>query len=131
MSAMNSTIRFFLFIQAALFAFAALAHFGIIGDRNDPGAGTAESVIGVALLAGLLVSLVNPAATRTSALAAQGFALLGTLVGFTLVLTVGPTTTFDVSMHLSMLVLLVTGLAVTIGAGRATNTNPPVSSRRS
>ncbi len=111
---MQSTIRFFLSIQAALFAFAALSHFSVIGSRDDPGAGTAESVIGVALLAGLAVSLASPGLTRTAALAAQGFALLGTLVGFTLVLTVGPTTAFDVSMHLSMLVALVTGLALTI-----------------
>ncbi len=114
---MISTIRFFLSIQAALFAFAALAHFSVFGHLDDPGAGTAESVIAVALLAGLAVSLANPGATRTAALAAQGFALLGTMVGFTLLLTVGPRTTFDVTMHLSMFVALLTGLAVTYRAG--------------
>lgn len=121
---MQSTIRFFLSLQAALFAFAALAHFSVIGSRDDLGAGTAESVIGVALLAGLAVSLASPGVTRTAALAAQGFALLGTLVGFTLVLTVGPTTAFDVSMHLSMLVALVTGLAVTTRSGETSSRKP-------
>ncbi len=124
---MQSTIRFFLSIQAALFAFAALAHFSVIGSRDDPGAGTAESVIGLALLAGLAVSLANPAMTRTAGLAAQGFALLGTLVGFTLVITVGPTTAFDVSMHLSMLLALATGLLVTL---RSTETGSDKSLER-
>ena len=110
---MNAIIQIFLAVQAAVFAFAAGAHFGLFGDRDDAAAGTAESVIAIVLVAGLLPSLVNPASTRTSALAAQGFALLGTLVGFTLVLTVGPTTTFDVTMHSIMLALLVVGLAVT------------------
>jgi hypothetical protein len=117
MHAMISTIRIFLFVQAALFISAAIAHFNLIGDLDDPGAGTAESVIATALLAGLAVSLANPGATRTAALAAQGFALLGTMIGVTLLLTVGPRTTFDVSMHLTMLAALVTGLVVTIRSG--------------
>ena len=80
---------------------------------DDPGAGTAETVIAVALLGGLVLTFVPSIPARSAALAAQGFALLGTLVGFTLVLTVGPTKAFDVTMHSIMLVLLVTGLAVT------------------
>jgi hypothetical protein len=117
MHAMISTIRIFLFVQAALFISAAIAHFNLIGDLDDPGAGTAESVIATALVAGLAVSLANPGATRTAALAAQGFALLGTMIGVTLLLTVGPRTTFDVTMHLAMLAALVTGLVVTIRSG--------------
>jgi hypothetical protein len=117
---MTSIIQIFLAIQTAVFAFAAGAHFGVVGNRDDPAAGTAESVIAIVLVTGLLLSLVNPALTRTYALAVQGFALLGTMVGFTLVLTVGPTTAFDVTMHSLMLALLVSGLAVTYRAPRDT-----------
>jgi len=110
---MKSAIRSFLVVQAAVFAFAAGAHFGIASSMDDPGAGTAESVIAVALLGGLALTFVPGIPVRSAALAAQGFALLGTLLGLTLVLTVGPTRPFDVVMHVIMLTLLVTGLAVT------------------
>ena len=109
----KTTIQLFLVVQAAVFAFAAGAHFGIVGSMDDPAAGVAESVIAVALLGGLALTFVPGIPARPAALAAQGFALLGTLVGFTLVLTVGPTKAFDVTMHGIMLALLVTGLAVT------------------
>jgi hypothetical protein len=43
---------------------------------------------------------------------AQGFALLGTLVGiFTIIVGVGPRTTPDVIYHIAMVGLLVWGLA--------------------
>jgi len=50
----------FLAVQSALFAFAAGAHFGVFTDMNDPGAGTAETVIAVALLAGLVLTFMRP-----------------------------------------------------------------------
>lgn len=106
-------IRTLLFAQILLFGYAALAHFGIVGDRDDPSAGTAETIIAVALLGGLVWSLARPELTRTAALVSQGFAMLGTMVGFTLVMTVGPRTTFDMTMHGAMLVLLAVGLYVT------------------
>ena len=110
---MKTTTQLFLVVQAAVFVFAAGVHFGIVGSMDDPGAAVAETVIAVALLGGLALTFVSGIPARTAALAAQGFALLGTLVGFTLVLTVGPTKAFDVTMHGLMLALLVTGLAVT------------------
>jgi hypothetical protein len=116
--AMKSLIQVFLVAQSAMFVFAASAHFGLFGDRNDPGAGTAETVIAVVLLAGLALTFAGAADVRSIALAVQGFALLGTLVGITLVLTVGPTKTFDVTVHSIMLALLVSGLAVTYRAPR-------------
>jgi hypothetical protein len=125
---MNAIVQLFLAVQAVVFAFAAGAHFGIVGNRDDPAASTAESVIAIVLVTGLVLSLVNPLMTRTYALAAQGFALLGTLVGFTLVLTVGPTTAFDVTMHAIMLALLVTGLAVTYRSAGDAHRQTPVPS---
>lgn len=115
---MKSLIQLFLLVQFAVFAFAASAHFGVFGNRDDPGAGTAETVIAVALLVGLALTVTRAADVRSVALAAQGFALLGTLIGVTLVLTVGPTKTFDVTVHSIMLALLLAGLAVTYRAPR-------------
>jgi peptidoglycan/LPS O-acetylase OafA/YrhL len=112
---MTPFIRLLLTVQVAVFAFAALAHFGVIGDRDDPAAGTAESIIALVLLGGLVLGASGIYPTRATAFAAQGFALLGTLVGFTLVMTVGPRTTFDVGMH--ALMLLIGGLVLTRGAG--------------
>jgi len=106
-------IRIFLTIETLLFAFAASAHFSLVGDRGDPAAGGFETLIAIALAAGLVTSFIQPQATLIAARVAQGFALILTLVGFTLVLTVGPTTTFDVTMHLTMLATLVAGLVVT------------------
>ncbi len=46
---------------------------------------------------------------------AQGFALLGTLVGVTMIaIGVGPQTTGDIVFHMLLIVLLVTGLIMTM-----------------
>ncbi len=115
---MKSLIQLFLAVQFALFAFAASAHFGVFTDMNDPGAAIAETVIAVVLLAGLARTFTKAADVRSVALGTQGFALLGTLIGITLVLTVGPTETFDVTVHSLMLITLLAGLAVTSRAPR-------------
>jgi hypothetical protein len=112
---MIERIRLFLALEIAVFVSAALVHFEVLIDGyDDAGAGIAESVIAIVLLAGLVLSLVRPQATREAGLVVQAFGLLGTLVGTTLLLTVGPRTTLDVTFHVIMLVLLVTGLAVTV-----------------
>lgn len=50
-------IRVLLIIQIALFAFAALTHFGVAVESHEHrAAGTAESVIGTVLLIGLLLT---------------------------------------------------------------------------
>jgi hypothetical protein len=110
---MLTPIRTLLAVQIFVFAFAAIAHTGIFGSRTDPAAAFAEALIAVALAIGLVVSVRTPADSRAAALASQGFALLGTLIGFTLVVFVGPTHAFDVLMHSTMLALLVGGLWVT------------------
>lgn len=110
---MTTIIRGFVAVQIALFALGAIVHSGLVGQPRDPGAAIAESVIALVLVAGLAISLRNERATPRAALAAQGFALLGTLVGITLVLTVGPTKALDVGLHLTMLATLVSGLLVT------------------
>jgi hypothetical protein len=65
------------------------------------------------LLLGLILSWIRPASTRRAGIGVQGFALLGTLVGLTLLVLVGPGTVVDVVIHLVMLVVLIVGLVVT------------------
>lgn len=80
-------------------------------------AGTAESVIALVLFVGLAVSWRRPTSTRRAGLAAQAFALLGTLVGiFTIAIGVGPRTAPDIAYHIGIVVVLVTGLVVVMRA---------------
>jgi hypothetical protein len=124
---MTERVRFFLGLEVVIFATAALIHFEILVDGyRDQGAGIAESVIAGVLLLGLTASWMSPASTRRAGIAAQGFALTGTLVGLTLLLVVGPRTILDVIIHLVMLVVLIVGLAFT---GRAPSTFEPRTDR--
>jgi hypothetical protein len=77
--------------QAALFGAASLVHAGILlSGYEHSRAATAEGVIALVLLGGLVAGLIRPASARTVALAVQGLALLGTLVGaFTIAIGVG------------------------------------------
>ncbi len=116
---MTERIRVLLAIEIVVFASAALIHSGWpFADREDIGAAIAESVIALVLLTSLMLSWLRPAATRAAAIAAQGFALLGTCVGLTLVIFVGPTKGLDLTFHSIMLALLVSGLVVTVGRAR-------------
>jgi len=107
-------IRFFLLFEAATYVGAALVHFGIlIGGYEHRAAGSAESVIAAVLLAGLATTWLTPAVTRGTGLAAQTFALLGTLVGlFTIAIGVGPRTVPDLAYHVSIVAVLIWGLVV-------------------
>ena len=117
---MVNRIRLFLALEAAIFIVAALIHFEVIFDGYlDREAGTAESIIALVLLGGLLASMMRPAVTRRAGLIAQVFALAGTFVGVTLLFAVGPRTTLDVFIHLLMVVVLVAGLLVTIRTPRS------------
>ncbi len=111
---MTQTIRFFLLFEAATFVAAALVHFGILIDGYEhQQAGVAESVIAAVLLTGLTVTWIGRAWTRRIGLAAQAFALAGTLVGvFTIVVGFGPRTLPDIAYHVAIVAVLVWGLAV-------------------
>ena len=120
---MTQRIRFFLGLEILIFLTAALIHFEVLFDgHRDREAGIAESVIAVVLLAGLVLSLVRPASTRTAGVAAQGFALLGTFVGLTLLFVVGPRTVLDVVIHVAMVVVLIVGLVFTFRAAPGLST---------
>lgn len=112
---MIQRIRALLLVEAVAFALAAMVHFGVLihGYEHDK-ARIAESIIALALLAGLTVSLLRPALTRDAALVAQAFALLGTFVGlFTIMVGVGPRTVPDVIFHIAIILVLAGGLVVT------------------
>jgi hypothetical protein len=104
--------RWFVLAEAASFATAALVHFGVLFHGYEHGkAGTAESVIAAVLLAGLALTWIRPASTRSAGLAVQAFALLGTLVGvFTIAVGVGPRTVPDVAYHVAIVAVLAWGL---------------------
>jgi len=108
-------IRTLLIIEAVAFALASLTHLGVLIDGlEDPGAGTAEGVIGAVLAAGLVATFALPAWTRAIGLVVQGFALAGTSIGLYLVLRgIGPNTVPDVVFHVGIFAFLVLGLVVT------------------
>jgi hypothetical protein len=105
----------FLGVEAAAFAAASLVHAGVLIDGyQHRQASIAEGVIAVVLILGLVVSLVRPQMSRAAGLGAQGFALLGTFVGITMIsIGVGPQSVFDVALHVCFVTLLVAGLIVT------------------
>jgi divalent metal cation (Fe/Co/Zn/Cd) transporter len=112
---MRSAVRLFLLAEAATFIVASLVHTGVVisgyGHRR---AHVAESVIATVLLLGAAFTWIRPAWAREVGLLAQGFALLGTLVGIAMVaIGVGPRTVPDVVYHVVIALVLVCGLAVT------------------
>ncbi len=111
---MRLTIRVFLLLEAASFVLAGLVHFGVLAPGYEHGAAaTAESLIGAVLLVALALTWALPAWTRPVGIGAQGFALLGTLVGaLTIAIGVGPRTLPDLVYHASIALALAWGLVV-------------------
>jgi len=111
---MFTTVRRFLLFEAAAFLTASQIHRGtMVAGFTHRQASTAEGVIGMALLVALLAAWVRLQSTRGIGLAAQGFALVGTLVGVVMIaIGVGPRSVPDVVFHAGLIFLLVTGLVV-------------------
>ncbi|MGN6361554.1 MAG: hypothetical protein ACTHMJ_11705 [Thermomicrobiales bacterium] len=118
---MRQTIRLFLLGEGACFVIAGLTHFGVLATGYaHRQAAIAESTIAVVLLAGWGLTLVQAAQTRPIGIAAQAFALLGTLVGaFTIAVGVGPRTAPDIAFHAAILAVLATGLLIAARAPAA------------
>ncbi|WP_242342561.1 hypothetical protein [Anaeromyxobacter terrae] len=108
-------IRLLLLLEGTSFVAAALVHFGVLAAGYEhQKAGTAESVIGGVLLLALALTFVSSSRTRAIGVAAQAFALLGTLVGlFTIAIGVGPRTAPDLTYHAAILSVLAGGLFLT------------------
>lgn len=116
---MKVLIRFLLALEAVAFAAAALIHSGLlVAGHEHWKAETAESVIGAVLALGLAATFLWPRRARAVAFGAQGFALLGTLVGiFTIAVGVGPRSALDFAFHGGFLVALIAGL-ILVARGR-------------
>jgi hypothetical protein len=111
-------LRRFMLFEAATFILAALIHYGLlISGYEHREARIAESVIAIVLLTGAALTWVRPAWVRRVGLAAQGFALLGTLVGiFTIAIGIGPRTLPDIAYHIAIVIVLIWGLIITARA---------------
>jgi len=122
---MTRTIRLFLLLEAAAFVAAASVHFSlVIAGYEHRKAGVAESVIAAVLILALAVTSLGRTWTRTVGLAAQAFALGGTLIGvFTITIGVGPRTLPDVAYHFAIMAVLIWGLVVAVRA-RLTTRSP-------
>ncbi|KGM33218.1 hypothetical protein P409_17035 [Inquilinus limosus MP06] len=105
--------------EAMAFALASLIHRGgLLPGYAHGAAATAETVIAAVLLAGLALSWILPRRIRAIGLAAQGFALLGTLAGLAAIAGgVGPQTALDLAYHAIMVAALAAGLAALARAG--------------
>lgn len=113
---MIRTIRALLLFDAATFVAAALIHFGTFleGYRHQD-AGTAETVIAVVLLIGVILTWSRPPWARRAAIGAQAFAILGVLVGLlTIAIGVGPRTALDITYHAGIVAVLAVGLAIAV-----------------
>lgn len=115
----TQTIRIFMLFEAATFMVASFIHAGgLIAGYEHHHARIAERVIAFVLLAAVVSTWIRPAWTRKAGIAAQAFALLGTLIGvFTIAIGIGPRTTADIAYHAAIVAVLVGGLLV---AKRAT-----------
>lgn len=113
---MATRLRALLLFEAVTFVTAAAIHFGaFLEGYEHHKAGTAESVIAVALLAGFALTLIDPRHAREAFIGAQAFATLGVLVGlFTIAVGVGPRTALDVAYHVAILAVLITGLVIAV-----------------
>jgi len=119
---MTQAIRRFMLFEAATFVVAALIHFGVLAHGFEhQRAGIAESVIAAVLLTGFIWSVASRRSSRLIGLIAQGFALLGTLVGvFTIAIGVGPRTVPDVAYHAIIVIVLLSGLVVAARSPKGT-----------
>src|SRR5262245_842490 len=103
-------------LQIALFVLGALAHFGVLSPvLAHRRAAIAESVIAAVLVLGLGLYIARR--RRGIALGAQIFALLGTIVGLvTIIIGIGPRSTFDYVLHSLMFAFLISGLVASARA---------------
>jgi hypothetical protein len=106
------TIPRLMFVEAIAFFIASAIHSGALIDASvDPAANVAEGIIGAVLLLAAIVTTVRPSWTRVVGVLAQGFGLLGSLIGLYLAIRgVGPNTVPDVIFHVAIVAMLAIGV---------------------
>lgn len=113
---MNETaaMRTLLLVQATTFLIGCVAHSGLLmAGYEHRQASIIEAVLALVLYAAAAMSWIKPAWTRSDALATQGIALLGALVGmFTIFAGTGPSTGAEIVYQLIVVALLVWGLGL-------------------
>ena len=99
-------------LEALAFAIASVIHSGTLTDVSvDPGANIAEGTIAAVLFVGAVLIILQPAWTRIVGALAQGFALLGSLIGTYLAFRgLGPNTVPDLVFHVAVVVTLAFGM---------------------
>lgn len=114
MSDNRSEILWYLMVEVVMFTFVAMAHGGLLMSGHEaPRAAVAETVIAVVIGAGLLMSFVSPAQTRTVALLTQTLALLALILGFVAIVADWiPRSTANLVVYAIMLITVVFGLLV-------------------
>ena len=111
---MRQTIQILVCFEAVTFVAASLIHSGVlIAGYEHHQARIAEGVIAIVLLGAVTSTWIWPAWTHQVGLAAQAFALLGTLVGvFAIAIGVGPRTIPDIAYHVAIVAVLIWGLVI-------------------
>jgi hypothetical protein len=107
-------IRLFMVLEAVSFITAALVHSGVlVSGYEHRRAHAAEAVIAIVLVLGLTLGWIRSIWTRKASMAAQAFALSGTMLGVTMIaIGVGPRTVSDIAYHIDIVIVLVWGLYV-------------------
>jgi hypothetical protein len=110
----------FLWAEVAMLSAASLVHGGLlISGYAHAQARTAEAVIALVLLLALATSAFLPGAARQLALAAQVLALLGMLLGVSMIfIGIGPQSLPDLVYHFLLVALLLAGLNAASTRGR-------------
>lgn len=115
---LSGRIAALMVLEAASLAVASALHLsGLVRGQGAPftatGAGVAEAVIGLVLLAGAVILARRGMQGRPAALAATGFAIAGFIFG--LFITVRGGDLPDITYHATVLPVLILTLVLTIG----------------
>lgn len=113
---MAISFRSLMLLEAMTFFAAAAIHAGLLVDGyQHREARIAETVIGLVLVAGAIAASFGPVWARRAALAAQTFALIGTIVGvITIAIGVGPRSFADVMYHSIIICVLIYGVSLAV-----------------
>src|SRR2546421_8550011 len=110
------SVRAFLLAQIVIVLSMVSIHFGLLlGGYRHRSAGTAELLIALVLVAGLLLTWRRRPWNRWAPIAAQSFGILGVMAGlWTIAAGIGPRSILDLTLNAALLLTLTAGLAITL-----------------